>query len=73
MKYCTKCGKELITVAKEGFDETTGKRNTKMVCPTGLCEHTGHCHAYYSSSIWLGMFSDIVVCRKCGKRINISF
>ena len=46
IKYCEKCGKELIKGEILKYDMYTGVPICNMKCPSGLCEHTGIWHKY---------------------------
>jgi hypothetical protein len=69
MKFCRKCGAELIPHEPPRFDEDTGEK-VKDTCPTGICYHAGVDHDYvYKRSIF-GTIHESTCRRNCGYYVN---
>ena len=81
MIYCHKCGAICDDIAStlynwkkwrnEEYDQQTGNRLTRAVCPTGECEHEGIWHKYDDESWWKILLRGRV-CTVCGKREHAS-
>ena len=70
IKFCKKCGKELIKKKIDGFNEQTGEINFEMVCPIKNCRHTGHKHIWIDTNRKRStglVFVSIDKCINCGK------
>jgi len=61
-KYCVECGKELIKDFIKWYDRQTGEPVYHMVCPSGICKHTGCNHRFVS----IGFFKTKQKCTLCG-------
>ncbi len=64
-KYCFVCGKEKKAIFTNGFNEDTGEKNTRLVCPDSNCQASCE-HVLGSRGGFLGIGSQ-TVCIKCGK------
>ena len=51
--YCFKCGKKCIDVELDTWNTETGEKNTKRVCPSGICDHTGCEHRFSLKNVCL--------------------
>lgn len=62
-KYCKLCGSKLQPVETSYFDENTGKKVIKLVCPKVGC--TRNCH-FYGCDLTKHLFKTSY-CKKCGE------
>lgn len=77
MTYCRECGKLKVSETLNTFDELTGERATRKVCPYE-CEHGRHYfqapppdHRTFRQRVF-GLPNPDCVCVRCGKRLWFS-
>ena len=63
-KYCRKCGRKLVDVGYNSYNEETGKKVHDLICPNIKCE--AHCDFFGHKWIRLSSWHNDVKCENCG-------
>lgn len=71
--FCGKCGEKLEKEIVEGFDEYTGERRFRMICPKRTCFHEGFPthdtdkkRTFIERGGWFGTDYSNYACKRCG-------
>lgn len=68
-KYCWACGEKLTEEKLRTFNEETGKRETRLICPDPMCRF--HCQGFNCDRRKIGgFFSSESKCVRCGKEYD---
>ena len=65
-RYCKKCGSKLIKKETNEYNKKTGKINYVLVCPSGICGHTGIGHEWKEKLSFIEKINYQCVCKNCG-------
>lgn len=66
MLYCYKCGKECILEWEGTYNNRTGEKTMRQICPDE-CKHGDHKYADKLPTLWES-FTGKDRCLRCGKR-----